>query len=177
MPRDFAVRNPSSPRAVALYLLAVRPRLREAIAARRELIRGIGRLLVAAGEGHTLGVAMTAGRVGGEHLAPFRQLRRGLDGFVVPPPCAAAHRALAGWLDAQIATCEIMVEVRATGAVARLPETQRRLAEGRAHGRRFNAEYARLVSDLRREVDAAARRKRARKPGRVALPAGRAKAA
>jgi HAMP domain-containing protein len=172
MPTELAVRNPSSPRAVAVYLLAVRPRLQEAIGTRRELIRGIGRLLAAAGEGHTRGVAMTAGRVGGEHVAPFRQVRRSLDGLVVPPPCLAAHRALVGWLDAQIATCQLMVEVRATGAVTRLPETQRHLAEGRAHGRRFNAEYARLVADLRREVGAARRRGRMRTGTR-----GRTKAA
>jgi len=160
LPRDSA----DSPRAVAVYLLQLRPLLTEAIALRRGLVRGIGRLLAAANEGHSLGVALAAGRVGGEHVGPFRQVQRGIGRLAPPPSCARCHRAVVGWLEAQIAACELLVEVRRSGALARLPETQWRLADGREQGRRFNAEYARLVADLRARVDAARRRRR--HPGR-----------
>jgi hypothetical protein len=160
----------SSAREVASYLVALRPILSSATEARRTWVKRIGVLMEDARKGNAAQVTRSAGSIGHDTAGVFRSGRARLEQMKPPRTCADCHRSLALWLDKLVKACELLIEVGRTGNLARIRETQELLAESRAHAHQFNAEYARLVGDLRQRVAAAARQPQ---PGRVSRPAPR----
>ena len=163
----------ASAREVAAYLVALRPILSSATEARRGWVKRIGVLMEDARRGNPSMVARSASALGHAPTGTFRTGRSRLEALKPPRSCAECHRALALWLDKLVAACDLLIEVGRTGNLARIRETQTLLAESRAHAHRFNAEYARLVHDLRRRVATATRQpaKPRPRPAR-SLPAG-----
>ena len=160
----------SSAREVASYLVALRPILSSATEARRTWVKRIGVLMEDARKGNAGLVTRSAGSIGQDTVGTFRTGRARLEQMKAPKTCAECHRALALWLDKLVAACDLLIEVGRTGNLARIRETQQLLAESRAHAHHFNAEYARLVGDLRQRVAAAGRQPQT---GRVTRPAPR----
>jgi hypothetical protein len=152
----------SPPVAVAEYLKAVKQQVGTVSEVRQRWIREIGRLLEDARRSNRQMVAQAAGRVGRAYLPAFQEAHARVGRFAPPRDCLACHRAVVGWLEAQVASCEIMIDVAANDDVGKLRDAQRKLAEGRLQAHLFNDEYARLVAHLREQVDAAGRRHRER---------------
>jgi hypothetical protein len=158
-------RGPSPARAIAQYLSAIRALVNEASESRRLWVRQIGTLIADARAKPAEMVAPTSGQIGGEQRQAFEQLRARAVDLSPPHECLSCHDTVLGWLDKQIAACDIMVEVEQSGDVARLRLTQVLLAEGRLDTQRFNAEYTALVTALRARVQRTA----TRRPGRRGL--------
>ena len=159
-------RGPSPARAIAQYLSAVRALVGEASESRRLWVRQIGTLMADARTKPPEMVAPSAGEVGGAQRATFEGVRTRLAELTPPTECLSCHDTVLGWLDKQIAACDVMVEVGQTGDVSRLRSTQGLLAEGRLDTQRFNAEYTTLVTALKARVQrTATRRPAARKGG------------
>jgi hypothetical protein len=157
----------TSPRADVAYLHAIRPVVAGVTRARHGWIREIGVLLEEARRSTPPAIAAAAGEIGRAHLPRLLEARARIQEQSPPHDCLAINRAAVAWLDAQVAACETMLDVGATGDVRRLKGVQQALAEGRQHAHRFNEQYERLVGDIRALVDAAARR-RQRREQRVA---------
>ncbi len=148
-------RTGGTARAIATYLVSVRPLLQEITEARRAFIRHIGLLMEEARHAGRQVVVQAAGRIGRDEGAGFRSLRAQLERMEPPGACEAAQAAITKWINLHLAACDVMVDVGLSGDLGRLRETQRMLAEARIHAQTFNAEYNRLVSDLRRRVSMA----------------------
>lgn len=167
----------SSPRAVALYLGAIRPILSTATEARQMLIQRVGVLLEDARHGSPAAVLRTAGRIGREHVGLFRDSTARLDRLSPPPGCDACHRALQQWLGALSASCQALIDAELTAKPGRVHETHEHLATARSHARHFNHEYGRLITELRYSV-ALAKDRSAEAAAATARPAsGRTSAA
>src|SRR5581483_3295896 len=132
---------------IAAYLTVLRGLVDRAGAARQSWIREIGAVARAVREGDPA-AAVEAGVIGREQLRRFEPFREELAALVPPGPCEACHMAVVGWLDKQVAACEVMVEVGQTGDVELLRGTTGLLAEGRIDTARFRAEYTNLVAAL-----------------------------
>jgi hypothetical protein len=150
----------ASPLAVAEYLKAVKEQVRAVGEIRQRWIREIGRLLEDARHSNRQAVAQTAGRVGRAYLPAFQEAHAHLTRLPVPRECLTCQRAVVGWLEAQVGSCEVMIDVAVSDDVGKLRDAQRKLAEGRLQAHLFNDEFARLVAHLRQAVDEAARRHR-----------------
>jgi hypothetical protein len=155
----------ASPRAIAVYLLDARAVLVVALEARQHWIRRLGELIEDAHRGNAGAVATGARRLGEEFGPRFRESRAVLGRSVPPPPCAACHRQLIGWLDALSEGCDVLREVGQSGTLRDLRRAQAAFGVSRRHARGFNQEYARLVVDLRRRVTEAVDRRRRRRGG------------
>lgn len=151
--------DPSSPRATAAYLIQLREPLARASRQRGEWVQRIGRLMDEARHGNPLSIAQSAGAIGREHGAKFREVRSQIAGMRVPPRCMSLQGALQRWLDKLIEACDLLVSVAHTGRVGYLRKTHQLFVEGRHHAQQFNSEYCRLVEDLRARVAAAGRRR------------------
>lgn len=149
----------------AVYLKSLRLVLDEALEARRLLVRKLGGLMEEARTTHRGAVIQAIGRVGGDEAAALRRVRARLDGLAPPPACVPCHGAVAHWLDEMVAACDAMADVGRSGNLARLRETQEHLAASRADARTFNAEYERLVAELRRRASALSKKQSLRKGG------------
>jgi hypothetical protein len=149
-----------SPRATALYLHDLRPLLASAADARRSFVRELGGLMDDASRSTRRMIAQAAGAAGRDHAGYFRQLKVRLEDLSPPAGCQACHHAAQRWVDRHLEASLILAEVGRTGDLARLHETQRRLAAAREHARQLNSEYSRLVEELRQRVKAADRRPR-----------------
>lgn len=157
-------------RAVAAYLTAVRALVNEASASRAAWIRQLGQLMKDARAADNPGpLAAEAGRIGTEQLAAFRAFHDRLDKLNPPGLCQDCHLIVGGWLEKQMAACEVMVEVGKTVELPGLRATQGLLAEGRDDTRRFATTYAELVAWLRERLDVA-RQSRPTRPKRPKLP-------
>jgi hypothetical protein len=150
----------STPRADVTYLHEIRPLIAGVMQARRVWVREIGLLLEEARHTTPPAVAATAGEIGRTHLPELQMARASLLAHTPPRDCLPAHLAATGWLDAQIAAFEVMLDVGATGQVGQLRRVQPALAEGRRHAHRFNEEFVRVVDGVRSIVEVAARRRR-----------------
>jgi hypothetical protein len=137
-------------RAVAAYLKAVRGLVNEASASRAIWIRQIGTLMKdARNPERAEGLPAEAGQIGQEQLAAFRAFQERLDRLQPPALCEDCHVVISGWLEKQMAACEVMVDVGSSGELTGLRATQGLLAEGRDDSRRFAQSYAELVAWLR----------------------------
>jgi hypothetical protein len=163
----------STPIAVATLMKRARPLLLDALAERGTLVRQIGALAESVRLGNAALVVGTAGRIGRAGVRRFKDTRDQVEGLGGPPACAAYLRLLSRWLGEFVGCCDALIDVGVTGNLGRLGEAQRRLDRARALAPDVNLEYARLVADLRRHVDAASRRRNRlvvldRRPGLLA---------
>ena len=150
------------PRAVAEYLRTVKDQVRAAAEVRQRWIREIGRLIEDARHANRRAVAQAAGGIGRAYLPAFQEAQAGVGRLNPPSDCLICHRAVLAWLDAQVGSCEVMIDAGVDEDVGRLRDAQRRLADGRLHAHVFNDEYTRLVGRLRQLAEAASRRQRER---------------
>jgi hypothetical protein len=150
---------------VARYLVALRPILIGATEARRAWVRQIGVLLEDGRHGDPGRIASAAGKMGRETLSTFRDSRIRVELLRPPSGCGECHQALLHWIEKLIAACEVLAKVGRTSNLTGIHDAQDILADSRAHAHRFNAEYARLVGELRERVAAAGAR-RSRGAGR-----------
>ena len=151
-----------SPRATAAYLHDLRPLLASAADLRRSFVQEIGGLMDESGRSSRLVIAQVAGRAGRDHAGYFRKLKAQVDALIPPATCLACHVAVQRWLERHVDASQVMIEVGRSGNLTRMHETQRLLAEARDFARQLNAEYSRLVEELRQRVKAASRRARGR---------------
>jgi hypothetical protein len=153
----------ASPRAIADYLLALRPILADAVEARRVFIRQLGLLIEEARHGGRSAVAQSAGRIGREQGPIFQQLRVRVERVHSPPGCEDCQKLASLWLEKQNEACAVMDRVGMSGDPGKLRDAQQVLGEARAYAHRFNDEYARLAADLRRRVQVALRERERRR--------------
>ena len=158
--------NASSPRAVAAYLISLKPVLAGATATRQQWVRRIGLLMADTRHGNATSLAHAAGAIGREHISSFRETRRNLDRLHPPPTCRTCHLALAGWIDRLVESSDVLMEIGQSLDLKRLRETQDLLMEARTFARQFNSEYSVLVTNLRALVATATKVK----SERVAVP-------
>jgi hypothetical protein len=159
----------SSPKAIAAYLVSVKPLLGEVTESRRAFIRHIGLLLEEARSAGRMVVVQAAGRIGRDEGQAFRSLKAQLEQVEAPPACLPCHKAILRWVDLHVEACQVMMEVGMSADLTRLRETQSLLGDARPHAQVFNSEYTRLVLDVRTRVKAAtqASQRRARQPSGV----------
>ncbi len=169
MDRNGSRQSASSPRAVAAYLISLKPVLTGATDTRQQWVRRIGLLMADTRYGNATSLAHAAGAIGREHISSFRETRRNLDRLRPPPTCQTCHLALAGWIDRLVESSDVLIEIGQTLELKRLRETQDLLMEARTFARQFNAEYAGLVANLRALVAHASHTK----SGRVATAPAR----
>ena len=168
-----SVREPglSQARAVAAYLVGLRPILASATQTRQAWVKRIGLLMADTSRGNPQLITQQAGQIGRDHGAAFRDAQRALDRLKPPPECSACHGALVAWIEKLVRSCDVLSEIGRTGELRRMRETQTLLAEGRRYAQAFNEEYARLCQVLREHVSAVKARQaeagttRARRPG------------
>lgn len=158
-----------SPRAIAEYLLALRPILNDAVEARRVFIRQLGLLIEEARHGGRAGVAQSAGRIGREQGPVFQQLRVRVERVHPPPGCEDCQKMAVLWLEKQNDACAAMDRVGMSGDPGKLRDAQQILGEARAYAHRFNDEYARVAAELRRRVQVALRERERRRSLREML--------
>ncbi|HEY3108546.1 MAG TPA: hypothetical protein VGL23_07320 [Chloroflexota bacterium] len=148
----------SSGRAIARYLVGLRPVLGDACAARDEWVRRLGLLSGGAHSGEALRVARGSGRLGCEFGQLFGQTRSRIELLSPPPECDLCHAAARAWAHALLGSCQALAEVGRSRRLDGLRVAQERLADARSQAGQFNDEYARLSRALRRRVRIARRR-------------------
>lgn len=158
----------SQSRAVAAYLVALRPILGHATQTRQTWVKRIGLLMADTRLGNPSLIAQQAGQIGRENGAAFRDAQRAVDRLKPPADCAECHSALSNWLNKLVQSCDVLAEMGRTGDLKRMKETQQLLSEGRGHAQAFNDEYARLCRVLREHVSAV-RARQATSGGGVAV--------
>jgi hypothetical protein len=166
MPTATEQPRAASARDLASYLVALRPILAGATEARRVWVKRIGVVMADLRQGNTPRASDAAGQTGRDALTTFRDCQLRVERLRPPEGCLGCQRALVRWLEKLIAAGEALVATGRTGQLRGVFEAQELLADSRVHAQRFNAEYARLIADLRQRVAAAERRPRAR--GRIA---------
>jgi hypothetical protein len=144
--------DPGSPRAAAVYLLALRPLLGTLSGGRRALLKSLRALAQDARRGGPL-YRERALAVGNERLAFFQEARRQFEAIEPPPPAQAIHAELAHWFDRMMAACNGIVAFGVGGQVADLRRAQRYLEEAGEHAHAFNEEHRRLVALMRGLVE------------------------
>ena len=148
----------SSPLAIATYLHELRPIVNRVTARHREWIRDIGRLLEDARHSTSHQMAIRSAQIGRAEIQAFREARAEISALMPPPECVAVTRAALDWVEAHVQACELMVEIGASDQIARLPQVQQMLGDGRRHAHRFNSAYLELLTMLRRSIEAAHQR-------------------
>jgi hypothetical protein len=150
--RVLAARGGSTPREITRYLRDLRPILSAPRLARREWIREVGLLIEEGRKGDPIALARRAGRHGRNMSPIFREARRRLGELSPPAECQALHQATEQWIVQHVDACEALSQIEEQRALRGLRDVQDRLAEGRLWAQRFNAEYARVIEDLRGRV-------------------------
>jgi hypothetical protein len=158
----------TSVKAIARYLAAVKELVERAGASRQLWIRQIGKVSQAIKEGDEL-AAVEAGVIGTDQAERFRKFREELNELHPPAACEACHMAVVGWIEKQIAACEVMVEIGETRNVELMRQTSGLLAEGRIDTARFKAEYNNLIGALQEHLKT---HKPTTKPKRAKWPFG-----
>jgi len=148
----------SSARAIARYLVGLRPVLGDACAARDEWGRRLGLLSQGAHSGDAPRLARGSGRLGRQFGELFRHTRSRIDLLSPPPECDVCHAAVRAWAHSLLGSCQALAEVGRSGQLDGLRVAQDRLADARSQAGRFNDEYGRLSRELRRRVQIARRR-------------------
>jgi hypothetical protein len=151
--------DPNSPRAAAVYLLALRPLLATISGGRRALIRSIKELVEDARRDGPF-FKHRALAIGNSRLAFFGEARRQFDAIAPPPSCRDVHRTLGRYLDRLMAASNVMVTVGVTGDLDDVRRAQAHLKEATDFGRQFNEEHERLLEVLRGLVHDARYRRR-----------------
>jgi hypothetical protein len=164
-PRSASAPQPSSARAIARYLIGLRPILHDACAVRNDWVKRLGVLIDEARSGDVSRVSRGAGQLGRDFGDQFRNVRSRIDLLAPPPECDVCQAAVRAWAAALMTSCDALNNVGRTGQLQGLRVAQERLADARTQAHRFNDEYARLATDLRRRV-ATARRRADRLPTR-----------
>jgi len=149
----------SSARAIARYLVGLRPVLGDACATRNEWVRRLELLVEGAHSEDALRIARRSGSLGREFGQRFRQARSRIDLLSPPPECDLCHAAVRAWAHSLLGSCEALAEVGRSGQLDGLRVAQEQLASARTEGGRFNDECARLSRRLRRRVQIARRRR------------------
>jgi hypothetical protein len=127
----------------AAYLQALREPLERASQSRKGWIGEVGRLMADLRSGRSRDlIATVAGRSGAGQAAAFGAVRVDLVGLEPAAGCEGCHLAVLGWLDKQIAACDLMVEIGRSGEVERLREVLGLIAEARHDARQFSYEIA-----------------------------------
>lgn len=147
----------ASPKAIAEYLISLRPQVARAIEARQLWIKELGLLFEEARQGNAAQVTTRAGRLGREHLGSFRDIRGSVERLRPPADCEGAQKSVIAWIDGLVKACEALVEVGNSSSLTGLQVAQRHVTDARHAARRFNSEYSRLVTELRVAVRAARR--------------------
>jgi hypothetical protein len=142
------------------YLRGLSGTLQEVSETRRVWIRQLGPLIQEAHRKDPNLVARSAATLGQDQLGVFRASRARLVQLAPPPACVTCHAAALSWLDEHITACERLVRVGMTHDVRSLRQAQEPLADARASAQRINAEYTRLVAELRRQMPPARARPR-----------------
>jgi hypothetical protein len=150
-PRESGI---NQSRAVAAYLVALRPILGHATQTRQSWVKKIGLLMADTRLGNPQLIAQQAGQIGRENGASFQDAQRALERLKPPMECSECHVTLSNWLAKLVQSCDVLVEIGRTGDLKRMKETQRLLTEGRGYAQAFNDEYARLCQVLREHVSA-----------------------
>lgn len=151
--------DPNTPRAAAVYLLALRPLLATISGGRRALVRSIKELVEDARRDGPF-FKHRALAIGNSRLAFFGEARRQFDAIVPPPSCREVHRTLGRYLDRLMAASNVMVTVGVTGDLDDLRRAQAHLEEAARYARQFNEEHERLLEVLRGLVHDARYRRR-----------------
>ena len=159
-----------SAKAIAKYLAGVKELVERANGSRQLWIRQIGKVSQAIKENDEL-APVEAGVIGNDQAERFRKFREELNALHPPPACEACHMAVVGWLEKQIAACEVMIEIGETRNVELMRQTSGLLAEGRIDTARFKAEYNNLIAALHEHLKT---HKPAAKPKRTKWPFGTA---
>ena len=152
--------DPSSARAIARYLVGLRPVLTDACAIRAQWVHRLGQLISDARSGNVARVTNGSGALGRDFTSQFRAVRGRIDILMPPPECDLCHASVRAWAEALQRSCEALEEVGRSGKMGGLRVAQDRLADARTQAHRFNDEYARLSQELRQRV-ATLRRRRA----------------
>jgi hypothetical protein len=152
----MAARGRSGPREVTRYIRELRPILTAPRAVRRGWIRDVGLLIEQGRTGDRMTLARQAGRYGRDAIAVFRDARRRLGELDPPPECAALHSAIEQWIVRHVEACEALIHAEEERTLRGLRSVQERLADARVCAQRFNGEYARVLADLRGQVERAA---------------------
>lgn len=148
-----AKESASSPKAIAHYLVDLRPFVQSASGMRNEFVREIGMLMEHAKRRDRWLVAQETLRIGREQGNVFRRIRAQIAIMKIPDVCVRCHQSAIKWLEKQIATCDLMVEVGTDNNLGRLQEAHYLFAEGRIYARQFNSNYQELVQLVRTRVN------------------------
>jgi hypothetical protein len=148
----------SSARAVARYLVGLRPALAEACAARGEWVGQLGALVAALRPDDRARAAGLAGELGRAFEQRFERAAERLDRLAPPPECGRCHAAVRAWVTALLGSCRALADVGRSGRLDGLRAAQAGLADAREEAGRFNDEHARLQEALRRRVRSVRRR-------------------
>jgi hypothetical protein len=147
-----------SPLAVAKYLMALRPHVARAIEVRQSWIKELGLLFEDARQGNAQQVTTRAGRLGRDHVGMFRDIRASVDRGNPPEGCTEVQRSVVAWIEGMVKASEALIEVGNTGQLSGMQVAQRHVTDARHSARRFNAEYNRLVTEIKVAVRTARRR-------------------
>ena len=157
--------RPVSPaRAMAIYLTALRGLLNEATESRRAWVRQIGIMMQDARTRPMAMVSPMAGKIGSEQMSRFGELRERVQKLEPPPGCTDLQALLHGWLDRHMEVCQLLVDFGRNGDLGKLKASQGLLAEGRLDLQRFQAEYTKRVTALKRQVEATKKKRKAKWP-------------
>src|SRR5207302_8907527 len=102
-------------RAIARYLVGLRPILGDAGQTRSEWVRGLGLLIQEAQAGDALRIARGSGSLGREFGDQFRHTRSRIDLLSPPPECDLCHAAVRAWAQCLLTSCEALAEVGRSG--------------------------------------------------------------
>ncbi|HZR00662.1 MAG TPA: hypothetical protein VFC93_17820 [Chloroflexota bacterium] len=149
-----------------MYLKGLRLILDEAIEVRKGLVRQLGMLLEESRSAQRGTIVAALGRTGLHQGASLRALRNRLERLPVSEQARTCQRSVEHWLNEMVRACDVMVDVGRNGDLARLKETQEHLAASREDARRFNAEYDRLLSELRQRAERIGKAQKAARTGK-----------
>src|SRR5213595_2690389 len=114
MARSSRERGLSQARAVAAYLVALRPILVTATQARQAWVKRIGVLMADMRMGNPQLIAQQAGQIGRDHGTSFREAERALDRLKPPVECSGCHGSLVAWLSKLTQSCDVLVDIGRT---------------------------------------------------------------
>jgi hypothetical protein len=114
--------------------------------------RELGPLFEDVRQGNQAQIIGRAGRLGRDHVDGLLEVHCSAESERPPAGCEDIHRSLMTWLDGLVRAREALIDVGTSGQMAGLRDVQRHVADARHAARRFNGEYARLVSGLRLAV-------------------------
>src|SRR5438034_493811 len=105
----------SQSRAVAAYLVALRPVLTHATETRQVWVKRIGVLMADTVHGNPALTAQRAGEIGRDHGTAFRDAERALERLHPPPECTSCHVEVTRWLQKLVRACDVLAEIGRSG--------------------------------------------------------------